>query len=110
MVFVAITARTVGALNITNNFIPLTRKPSTSTQGYVNIALTIVMIICAIAILDEASKKWYRELVMKECVEHGEAWSHRTRTSKRRRSVAAEVFTGQPEADQPKADGWGHSG
>ncbi len=72
MVFVAITTLSAGVLNITDNFIPLTRNPATSTQGYVNITLTIIMIICAIAILVEASKKWYRVLVKKEYVVHGE--------------------------------------
>jgi carbon starvation protein len=72
MLFVAITTLSAGVLNITDNFLPLTRNPETATQGYVNSALTVIMIVCAVAILVEASRKWYRVIVKKEYIVHGE--------------------------------------
>lgn len=72
MVFVAITTLSAGVLNITDNFLPLTQYPETATQGYVNSVLTVIMIVCAVAILVEATKKWYRVIVKKEYIVHGE--------------------------------------
>ena len=72
MVFVAVTTLSAGVLNILDNFIPLMSNPQTSTQGYVNSILTVIMVVCAVAILIEASKKWYKVLVRKEFVVHGE--------------------------------------
>ncbi len=72
MLFVAITTLTAGWLNITDNFWPMTYVDKTATQGYVNSVLTAVMMICAVLILFEAFKKWYRVLVKKEYIVHGE--------------------------------------
>jgi carbon starvation protein len=72
MVFVAVTTLTAGVLNILNNFIPLISNPQTATQGYVNSILTAVMIICAVMILIEAFRKWYKVLVKKEYCIAGE--------------------------------------
>jgi carbon starvation protein len=72
MVFVAVTTLTAGVLNILNNFLPLISNPQTATQGYVNSILTAVMIICAVMILIEAFRKWYKVLVKKEYCIAGE--------------------------------------
>ena len=72
MVFVAVTTLSAGVLNILNNFIPLISNPQTATQGYVNSILTAVMIICAVMILIEAFRKWYKVLVKKEYCIAGE--------------------------------------
>jgi len=72
MVFVAVTTLTAGILNILDNFMPLTRNPQTAIQGYVNSILTIVMIICAVMILVEAFRRWYKVLVKKEYYVAGE--------------------------------------
>jgi carbon starvation protein len=72
MIFVAVTTLCAGWLNITDNFYPLTINPATAVQGTVNIILTAVIMLCAVAILIEAARKWYRVIVKKEYVIHGE--------------------------------------
>ncbi|MFH0990521.1 MAG: carbon starvation protein A [bacterium] len=66
MLFVSTTTLIAGWLNITDNFWPLTNNPSTAVQGYVNSTLTIIMMVCAIAILFEAARRAYQVLVLKQ--------------------------------------------
>jgi carbon starvation protein len=66
MLFVAATTLTAGVLNITDNFLPLTLNPATEVQGYVNSILTVLMIVCAVVVLVEAGRHWYRILVKGE--------------------------------------------
>ena len=72
MLFVATTTLTAGWLNVTDNFLPLTKNPATATSGYVNSILTIIMMICAVIILVESFRRWYRVLVKKEYVVGGQ--------------------------------------
>jgi carbon starvation protein len=72
MVFVSATTLTAGFLNITDNFWPLTANPETALQGYINSALTMIMIICAVTVLVEAARRWYRVLVKREYLIGGE--------------------------------------
>ncbi len=72
MLFVATTTLTAGWLNVVDNFLPLTQNPATSTQGYVNSILTIVMMICAVIILIESFRRWYKVLVKKEYIISGQ--------------------------------------
>lgn len=72
MFFVSVTTLVAGFLNITDNFWPLTQNPATAMQGYVNSTLTVIMMVCAVIILIEAAKRWYRVLVKKEFVIAGE--------------------------------------
>ncbi len=66
MLFVAATTLTACWLNITDNFWPLTAQPETAVQGYVNSLLTLVIMICAVVVLIEAARSWYRVLVKGE--------------------------------------------
>ena len=66
MLFVSVTTLVAGWLNIFDNYIPLTANPATATQGYVNSTLTVIIMICAIIILIEAFRRWYRVLVKRE--------------------------------------------
>jgi carbon starvation protein len=66
MVFVAATTLTAGYLNVTDNFWPLTANPATALQGWINSALTVIIMICAVGVLLEAAKRWYRVLVKGE--------------------------------------------
>jgi carbon starvation protein len=66
MLFVLLTTLIAGWLNIVDNFFPLTRAPQTAPQGYVNTILTIVMMACALIVLVEAVRRWYRVLVKGE--------------------------------------------
>jgi carbon starvation protein len=75
MVFVAVTTLTAGYLNIVDNFWPLTMNPMTVMQGYVNSTLTLVMMVCAVVILIEAARRWYRVLAKGEYLVAGQVVS-----------------------------------
>jgi len=72
MVFVAATTLSAGVLNITDNFIPLMEVPGKGFEGVINILMTVVIIVCAVVVLIEAARRWYRVLVKKEHIIHGE--------------------------------------
>jgi carbon starvation protein len=63
MLFVSVTTLVAGWLSITDNFIPLIENPVTAAQGYVNSALTVVMMVCAVVILIESFRRWFNVLV-----------------------------------------------
>jgi carbon starvation protein len=73
MVFVAATTLTAGFYNITDNFWPLAMVAA--TQGWVNTILTVIMMVCAIGVLIEASRRWYRVLAKGEYLRDGEVVS-----------------------------------
>ena len=60
------TTLTAGVLNITDNFYPMTKNPATATQGYVDVVLTVIILVCAIIILVDSARRWYRVLVKKQ--------------------------------------------
>jgi len=62
MAFVMATTLTAAWLNITNNFLPLTRKEGFTVQGYVNIVFTAVIMICAVVILIDSIRVWTKAL------------------------------------------------
>jgi len=72
LIFVAVTTLSACWLNITDNFWPMTFSPATEIQGYINSLLTVVIMLCAIVILVEAFRRWYKVLVRKEFVVGGE--------------------------------------
>ncbi len=72
MLFVAATTLSAGVLNITDNFWPLTQDPGTEVLGYVNIVLTVIIILCAVIVLIEAVRRWYRVLVRHEYLVGGQ--------------------------------------
>ena len=71
MLFVSITTLVACYLNIANNFFPLTHNPATATQGYINILLTVVMMVCAVIVLFEAFRRWYNVLIKGQYVVQG---------------------------------------
>ncbi len=75
MLFVAGTTLTAGWLNITDNFWPMTAHPATVVQGYVNSMLTAIIMVCAVIVLIEAAKRWYRVLVKGEYLVGGQVVS-----------------------------------
>jgi carbon starvation protein len=75
MLFVAATTLTACWLNIVDNFWPMTLHSDTALQGYVNSVLTAVIMICAVVVLFEACKRWYRVIVRKEYLIAGEVVS-----------------------------------
>jgi carbon starvation protein len=75
MLFVAATTLTACWLNITDNFWPMTANPATAVQGYINSALTVVIMACAIGVLIEAARRWYRVIVKGEYLVGGQVVS-----------------------------------
>jgi len=71
LVFVSVTTFSAGFLNITDNFLPMTSNPATMFQGYLNSALTVVIMACAAIILFDSGRRWYRILVKKEFFTQG---------------------------------------
>jgi carbon starvation protein len=72
MLFVAATTLTAGWLNITDNFWPLLSVAASAVSGTVNIVLTVVMMVCAVIVLIEAVRRWYRVIVRGESVAQAE--------------------------------------
>jgi carbon starvation protein len=77
MLFVSVTTLTAGWLNIVDNFLPLTANPGSALQGYVNSIMTAVMMICAVIILIESLRRWYRVLVKGQYSVEGKVVSSR---------------------------------
>ena len=58
--FVATTTLVAGWKSITDNFWPLAQKPETAAQGYVNTALTAVLMAASVIILFDSVRRWTR--------------------------------------------------
>jgi carbon starvation protein len=58
LAFVAITTLVAGWQSITDNFWPLSQKAETAAQGYINIALTAILMLAAIIVLIDSIRRW----------------------------------------------------
>ncbi|HEX8000358.1 MAG TPA: carbon starvation CstA family protein [Pyrinomonadaceae bacterium] len=58
LTFVATTTLVAGWQSITDNFWPLSQKPETAAQGYINVALTAILMIAAIIVLIDSIRRW----------------------------------------------------
>jgi carbon starvation protein len=58
LAFVATTTLVAGWKSITDNFWPLSQKPETATQGYINVALTAILMIAAVVVLIDSIRRW----------------------------------------------------
>jgi carbon starvation protein len=56
--FVGSTTLVAGWKSITDIFWPLTQKPETSLQGYINVSLTAIIMVAAIVILIDSIRGW----------------------------------------------------
>src|ERR671921_1250754 len=56
--FVSTTTLVAGWKSITDNFWPLSQKPETATQGYINVALTAILMLAAIIVLIDSVRRW----------------------------------------------------
>jgi len=72
MLFVSTTTLIACYLNIVDNFWPMTANPETAFHGYVNSILTMVIMACAVIVLIEAFRRWYRVLVKGSYVVQGQ--------------------------------------
>jgi carbon starvation protein len=60
MIFVGITTMTAAYLNIRNIYIPQIKEPSTQVPGFINLVLTLSIIICVVIIFSNALPNWIR--------------------------------------------------
>jgi carbon starvation protein len=60
LTFVATTTLVAGWKSITDNFWPLAQKPETAAQGYINTALTAVLMAAAVIIIFDSVRRWTR--------------------------------------------------
>jgi carbon starvation protein len=60
MIFVGVTTLTAGFENVMNIYLPQAMNAQTRVQGLINMALTIVIVICVIIILTDAIPKWIK--------------------------------------------------
>ncbi|MGI8655865.1 MAG: carbon starvation CstA family protein [Pyrinomonadaceae bacterium] len=58
LAFVATTTLVAGWQSITDIFWPLTQKQETSTQGYINVALTIILMTAAVIVIVDSIRRW----------------------------------------------------
>ena len=66
MAFVMATTLSAAWMNITDNFLPMTQKEGFVHQGYVNIAFTAVMMLCAIIIIIDSIRVWIKKLYVEK--------------------------------------------
>jgi carbon starvation protein len=67
MLFVSVTTLTACWLNIFNNFLPLAAAhPEKTFQAYLNVVVTVVIMVSAVVILWESFRRWYLILVKKK--------------------------------------------
>jgi carbon starvation protein len=69
MAFVMATTLTAGWMNITQNFLPMTKKEGLAVQGYINSTLTAIIMICAVIILIDSFRAWYKAVFVEKIQE-----------------------------------------
>lgn len=60
--FVGTTTLVAGWKNITDNFLPLTKNPALAFQGYLDAALTAIIMVCAVIVFANSIFRWYQVL------------------------------------------------
>jgi hypothetical protein len=65
MLFVAVTTLTACALIVVNNY-NLSQVPGKAVTAYANMAMTLVIMGCALVILYESLNRWFLILVQKK--------------------------------------------
>ena len=60
--FVGTTTLVAGWKNITDNFWPMTLNPALAFQGYLDSALTAIIMICAVIVFANSFLRWYQVL------------------------------------------------
>jgi len=64
--FVGTTTLAAGWKNITDNFLPLTKNPALAFQGYLDAALTAIIMVCAVIVFANSIYRWYQVLSGKQ--------------------------------------------
>ncbi|MBI4457168.1 MAG: carbon starvation protein A [Acidobacteria bacterium] len=63
LAFLSVSTLTAGWLSIRDNFVPMTKDPALAFQGWLNSALTVIMMACVVIILVNSIWKWYSVLL-----------------------------------------------
>ncbi len=71
LLFVSVTTIYAGVLNILDNYLPMTKIPEKASLGYINAALTAVILLCAMVVLLETLRRSLRVLVKKQYTKDG---------------------------------------
>ncbi|HEX8651261.1 MAG TPA: carbon starvation CstA family protein [Pyrinomonadaceae bacterium] len=58
LTFVATTTLVAGWQSITDNFWPLAQRAETAAQGYINVALTVILMLAAVIVLVDSIRRW----------------------------------------------------
>ncbi len=66
MMFVAIIEMTAGYQNIMINYLPMTKSPTTSFNGYLNMAIVAALMVGLAIVIVGSARKWYRVMVKRE--------------------------------------------
>jgi carbon starvation protein len=62
LAFVASTTLYAGYLSIFDNFLPLTKTPNKAFMGYLDAALTAILMICVLVIIASSARAWLRAM------------------------------------------------
>jgi carbon starvation protein len=60
LAFVSVTTLTAGFLSIRDNFLPMTARPETATQGWTNTILSAVLMTAVVLVIVDSVRKWTR--------------------------------------------------
>jgi carbon starvation protein CstA len=63
MIFVTVTTLYAGWRNIFDNFVPMLQTPGKVVLGYINITLSVIIMICAVVVIAESCRRAWRVLV-----------------------------------------------
>ncbi len=66
LAYVGTTTLVAGWKNITDNFLPLTQNPALAFQGYLDTALTAIIMVCAIIVFANSIFRWYQVISGKQ--------------------------------------------
>jgi carbon starvation protein len=66
MAFVMAITLSASWLNITGNFLPLAKKEGFAVQGYINSILTVAIMLCAVIIVIDSFRRWYKALFIEK--------------------------------------------
>jgi carbon starvation protein len=58
LAFVGTTTLVAGFLSITDNFLAMTRRPETATQGWIDAGLTAILMIAVVVIVIDSTRRW----------------------------------------------------
>ena len=70
--FLFVTTLYAGWCNIGGNFLPLARTPGKAALGYINVVLTVIIMVSLVVVVVESVRRAYRVLVLGEYTDAGQ--------------------------------------